>query len=119
MAYLTNKRKLNFTHAFHNALHEIFFLLKEPLVLNRAFSLHTVLVYIQNKHKTKTDAKKKKPQTSDFRSSEAQEYFGTGPKSLGLRKRPAAQLPSLQLLASQLLPLFSHLLYTECLWFLE
>lgn len=60
MAYLTNKRKLNFTHAFHNALHEIFFLLKEPLVLNRAFSLHTVLVYIQNKHKTKTDAKKKK-----------------------------------------------------------
>lgn len=46
MAYWSNKRELSFTQAFHNALHEIFlFLLKEPLVLNRAFSLHTVLVY--------------------------------------------------------------------------
>lgn len=58
MAYLTNKRELSFTQAFHNALNEIFFLLKEPLVLNRAFSLHTVLVYTKQT-RTKTDAKKK------------------------------------------------------------
>lgn len=119
MVYLTNKRELSFTQAFHNALNEIFFLLKEPLVLNRAFSLHTVLVYTKQTQNKDICKKNPKKQTSDFRSSEAREYFGTGPKSLGLRKLPAAQLLFLQLFASQLLPLFSHLLYTECLWFLE
>lgn len=61
MAYLTNKRELSFTQAFHNALNEIFFLLKEPLVLNRAFSLHTVLVYTkqtQNKNRCKKNQNK-------------------------------------------------------------
>lgn len=54
-----------------------------------------------------------KKRTHDFKNSEAQEYFGRGPKSLGLRKLPAAQLLSPQLFASQLLPLSFHLSCTE------
>lgn len=68
MVYLTNKRELSFTQAFHNALNEIFFLLKEPLVLNRAFSLHTVLVYTkqtQNKDICKKKNQKNKQVTSE------------------------------------------------------
>lgn len=61
VAYLPNKRELSFTRAFRNALDEIFFLLKEPLVLNRDFSLHTVLVY--TKQTQNKDAKK--PQQSN------------------------------------------------------
>lgn len=59
VAYLPNKRELSFTRAFRNALDEIFFLLKEPLVLNRDFSLHTVLVY--TKQTQNKDRCKKKP----------------------------------------------------------